>query len=911
MPEKKGTTKKASSAKNTKKTTKPAANKEKAAAASAANTVAKQPRRREIGAIICLFLTVFAFLGYFDSDGWFIRFFRGLLGGLVGRGFYLYPPALLLCAYILFFHRGRPVRLRLTAALLLPLAVGAMIHLFGCGKEYEWSMKLLGTLYVDGSAAGASCCGGLLGGLLALAFGSMFGKVGAGIVFVVVLLVLLLLAFNVTVSSIVDWFRSREKVKYEYIPKPEKVKKEKPDHYSAADIDELGHTTEIVAKPSRKKTNIDIPVDDPTEQPEPTKELPKQETPKAEKTSFFDRKPSVPTPDKIISGAAEAKSEPIHEISAASAATTVTETPVAPVMPAADVPAVSEHIPAPDINEMMKPLEEELAASKKMEKLRNEVEMRAASVEVAEAIEESLSAPEPAAYVYPPTSLLEPAKGGMVDGRSEVEMNAKRLESTIQSFGINARLVGHTRGPSVTRYEVELEQGVKLSRLTNLADDMALALGATGVRVAPVPDKISIVGIEVPNKIVNVVALRELIESPEFSGKNSKLSFAVGKDIAGNPVVGDISKLPHLLIAGTTGSGKSVCMNSLILSILFKASPEEVRLIMIDPKMIELGVYNEIPHLLIPVVTEPKKAAGALQWAVVEMMKRYKLFSEVGARDLASYNAAIIKKEGGQTLPQIVVLIDELADLMLVAAKDVEESICRVAQMGRASGIHLVIATQRPSADVITGLMKGNIPSRIAFAVDSALNSRIILDATGAEKLIGKGDMLYSPIGSGKPSRVQGAFVTDEEREAVINFVKERSTAQYSANILEEIEKNAAKDSKKEKEETPKPTESPEGEVDELFNAAVEAILEVKQASVSMLQRRLKLGYSRAARLVDQMEERGIVGPFEGSKPRQLLITPEQWEVMKNGGSQPEQLVIEEAILTPLEEEPMPETEEE
>lgn len=899
MPEKKGTTKKSDTAKKSKKSTKPAAAKEKAAAAPTESKAVQQPRRREIGAIVCLFLTVFAFLGYFDSDGWFIHFFRSLLGGLVGRGFYLYPPALLLCAYILFFHRGRPVRLRLASALLIPLAVGAMLHLFGCSKEYEWSVKLLATLYADGSAAGASCCGGVFGGLLALAFGSMFGKVGAGIVFVIVLLVLLLLAFNVTVSSIVDWFRSREKVKYEYIPKPEKTKKE--EIYKAEDVTELGHTTEIVAKPSRRKTSIDIPVDDPIEQPKPV-----EETPKEEKTSFFDRKPSVPTPDKIISAAAAVKAEPKPEPVPAP----MPEITVAPAAPIIDTPAVSEHIPAADINEMMKPLEEELAASKKMEKLRNEVEMRAASAEVAEAIEESLSAPEPAAYIYPPTSLLAPAKGGMVDGRSEVEMNARRLESTIQSFGINARLVGHTRGPSVTRYEVELEQGVKLSRLTNLADDMALALGATGVRVAPVPDKISIVGIEVPNKIVNVVALRELIESPEFSGKNSKLSFAVGKDIAGNPVVGDISKLPHLLIAGTTGSGKSVCMNSLILSILFKASPEEVRLIMIDPKMIELGVYNEIPHLLIPVVTEPKKAAGALQWAVVEMMKRYKLFSEVGARDLATYNSAIIKQEGGQTLPQIVVLIDELADLMLVAAKDVEESICRVAQMGRASGIHLVIATQRPSADVITGLMKGNIPSRIAFSVDSALNSRIILDATGAEKLIGKGDMLYSPIGSGKPARVQGAFVTDEEREAVINFVKERSTAQYSANILEEIERNAEKDSKKDKEEAVKPAESAEGEVDELFNAAVEVILEVKQASVSMLQRRLKLGYSRAARLVDQMEERGIVGPFEGSKPRQLLITAEHWAAMKNGGTQPEQPIIEEAILTPEADEIPFETEE-
>lgn len=896
MPEKKGSTKSTSRKKDTKQTSKSSAKsapkKETSAAKSSGNAAAvKQPRRREIGAVVCLFLAVFSFLGYFSSDGWFIHFFRSFLAGLVGRGFYLFPPALLLCAYILFFHRGRPVRLRLVGALLIPLAISAMLHLLGCRADYEWSVKLLAELYSDGSAAAVSCCGGLFGGLLAMAFGSMFGKVGASIVFVIFVLFLLLIAFNVTVSGIVDWFRSREKVEYEYIPKPEKVKREQPEHQPEIPISELGHTTDIVAKPARKKHNIDIPVDDPVEQPEPV-----VEEPVPEKTSFFDRKPSVPTPDKIISAAAaaSAKPEPIPE------------------MPKLDEPEpiVAEPVPVQDINEMIKPLEEELAASKKIEKLRNEVEMRAASVEVAEAIEESLSAPEPAAYVYPPTSLLAAAKPGAADAKSEVEMNARRLESTIQSFGINARLVDYTRGPSVTRYEVELEQGVKLSRLTNLADDIALALGATGVRVAPIPDKISIVGIEVPNKIVNVVSLRELIESSEFTGKSSKLSFAVGKDIAGNAVVGDISKLPHLLIAGTTGSGKSVCMNSLILSLLFKSSPEEVRLIMIDPKMIELGVYNEIPHLLIPVVTDPKKAAGALQWAVVEMMKRYKLFSEIGARDLASYNAAIIKQEGGQTLPQIVVLIDELADLMMIAAKDVEESICRVAQMGRASGIHLVIATQRPSADVITGLMKGNIPSRIAFAVDSALNSRIILDATGAEKLIGKGDMLYSPIGSGKPSRVQGAFVTDEEREAVVNFVKERSTAQYSANILEEIERNAEKDNKKEKEERVEVSEA-DGEVDELFNSAVEAILEAKQASVSMLQRRLKLGYSRAARLVDQMEERGIVGPFEGSKPRQLLITKEQWDMMKNGGVQETIPMPEETFIPATYEDETPEETEE
>ena len=466
-----------------------------------------------------------------------------------------------------------------------------------------------------------------------------------------------------------------------------------------------------------------------------------------------------------------------------------------------------------------------------------------------------------------------------------MQLNAKRLSATIKSFGIPAEICDVTRGPTVTRYEVELEQGVKLNRLTNLSDDIALALGVSGVRIAPVPDKISIVGIEVPNKKTTTVYLRDVIDTPAFREKSSSLTFAIGKDIGGEPIVGDIAKLPHLLIAGTTGSGKSVCMNCLILSLLYKSSPEDVRLIMIDPKMIELGVYNGIPHLLIPVVTDPKKAAGALQWSVMEMMKRYALIADSGARDLASYNKLMEKTEGGQKLPKIAILIDELADLMMTAAKEVEESICRIAQMGRAAGIHLVIATQRPSADVITGLMKANISSRIAFAVDSALNSRIILDTSGAEKLVGKGDMLYAPIGAGKPTRIQGAFVTDEEREEVINFVKEQGLANYNPAIQDEIERAADKDSKKATAEDDD-LEEDSGELDELFNEAVEVVLDSKQASVSMLQRRLKLGYSRAARIVDQMEEQGVVGPFEGSKPRAVLLTREEWEA-RRGGSVP------------------------
>ena len=401
------------------------------------------------------------------------------------------------------------------------------------------------------------------------------------------------------------------------------------------------------------------------------------------------------------------------------------------------------------------------------------------------------------------------------------------------------------------------------------------------------------------------MSLREVIDSQEFSKAKSKSSFAVGKDIGGNSIVGNIARLPHMLIAGTTGSGKSVCMNSIIISLLYKASPEDVKLIMVDPKMVELGIYNGIPHLLIPVVTDPKKAAGSLQWAVSEMMRRYKAMSDAGVRDLESYNSIVETQadEKAAKLPQVVVIIDELADLMLVAAKEVEESICRIAQMGRAAGIHLIIATQRPSADVITGLMKANIPSRIAFAVASAMESRIILDTQGAEKLVGKGDMLYAPIGNGKPKRVQGCFVSDPEVEAVSNYVKSNFITTYDQQVMEEIERKAAQTGSKSVASDPEPN-SDELAGDDMLPAAVDVILETGQASVSMLQRRLKLGYARAARIVDEMEEKGIVGPFQGSKPRAILITKEQWEAKRTGQSkQMEFEDLEEAEQTPLTEE--------
>ena len=545
-------------------------------------------------------------------------------------------------------------------------------------------------------------------------------------------------------------------------------------------------------------------------------------------------------------------------------------------------PLVIDHFDAPKPAPAAQPLPP-VEIPEQPEKLKKaDVQLEAAQI----AQEIGQQEPQKPEYEFPPVSLLKAGSGQSHDGTEEMRQNAERLSDTLQSFGIEAHIINVTRGPSVTRYELELQRGVKLSKVTNLADDIALALGASGVRIAAIPDKISVVGIEVPNRIVSVVMAREVIDSPEFEKCKSRVSFAVGKDIGGNRIIGDIGKLPHLLIAGTTGSGKSVCMNSLIISLLYKAKPEEVKLIMIDPKMVELGIYNGIPHLLIPVVTDPKKAAGSLQWAVTEMMRRYRMMADAGVRDLESYNkqARASADDELEPMPQIVVVIDELADLMLVAAKEVEESICRIAQMGRASGIHLVIATQRPSADVITGLLKANIPSRIAFAVASAMESRIILDTAGAEKLVGKGDMLYAPLGQGKPKRVQGCFITDDEVQEVVSFVKASSEAEYSDSVMAEIDKKAAESGKTgsgSSGSTAAETEGSDG--DEMLPAAVDVILETGQASVSMLQRRLKLGYARAARIMDEMEERGIVGPFEGSKPRQLLITREQWQAIKDG----------------------------
>lgn len=471
---------------------------------------------------------------------------------------------------------------------------------------------------------------------------------------------------------------------------------------------------------------------------------------------------------------------------------------------------------------------------------------------------------ELSSFQLPPISILErPHRLKNNRLSKDISENIHILEETLESFGVKAKILQVSRGPAITRYEIQPPPGVKVSRIVSLADDIALSMAASDVRIeAPIPGKAA-VGIEVPNKEISMVHLRDLLEAQEFVQSGSKLTIALGKDIAGNPEVADLAKMPHLLIAGATGSGKSVCLNTLIASILFKATPDEVKLLMIDPKMVELATYNGIPHLVNPVVTDSKKAATALRWAVREMERRYEFFAQAGVRDITRYNKLFKKKEpgGGQPLPLIVVIIDELADLMMVAPADVEDAVCRLAQMARAAGIHLVVATQRPSVDVITGLIKANIPSRISFAVSSQIDSRTILDMSGAEKLLGKGDMLFNPVGAPKPVRIQGAFLSDREVEDLVNYLKKQAEPIYDEEILS---------SEPEEEAMPKIE-------DGLLPQAVKIFIESGHASISMLQRRLHIGYARAARLIDIMEQRGIVGGYEGSKPRSILMTLEQY----------------------------------
>ena len=510
--------------------------------------------------------------------------------------------------------------------------------------------------------------------------------------------------------------------------------------------------------------------------------------------------------------------------------------------------------------------EEQTSLFKKQEEIKEDKSKEILTLEHALTVEDEN-------YEFPPVEFLTPGKTATKMGKKAVTDTANKLQKTLYSFGVSAKVENVSVGPTITRYELKPAEGVRVSKIANLADDIALSLAAETIRIeAPIPGK-QAVGIEIPNKEKEVVHLRDIIDSNEFKSAKSKLAFALGKNAAGEAIVTDIAKMPHVLIAGSTGSGKSVCINTLITSIIYKSKPSEVKLVMVDPKVVELSVYNGIPHLLIPVVTDPKKAAGALAWAVQEMVNRYHLFAEKNVRDIAGYNEALEKEGAEGKLPQIVIIIDELADLMMVAKNDVEDAICRLAQMARAAGMHLVIATQRPSVDVITGIIKANIASRISFAVTSQVDSRTILDSAGAEKLLGKGDMLFFPTGVLKPIRIQGAFVSDSEVEKIVSFLKENGGPTYSEDVLEKIERANSTDKELDEQD--------DDETDPFLMEAIDTVVDLGQASASFIQRRFKVGYARAGRIIDQMEARGIISGYEGSKPRQVLVSKEQWQELK------------------------------
>ena len=832
---------------------------------TAKKSAGSRPIRREVGGIVCLLLALCVLISFFNEDGWLIALLPLLLKGLFGLGYYVTVPALCITAAILLTHRGRPVALRTTSALLLPWFFGTLCHLLFCRVPFETTEGVLPKLWTCGRELTG---GGLFSGATALGFMAVLGKSASVVVMLVLHVVLIMVVFELTVSKLVQMWQEREAYSEDDYSEEEELL----ESIREASAERKKKAAEAKAK----RTQIDIPLDSAPSHEGKTegffKPRKKDQLTPADllvEEKSVDKEP-VPAPKPVQENV---ESEPVPSVIDIPFDEEIFEPEPIMQQPIMQQPIAVEREPvveaAPIIEE--KPKSRKNAAA----------ELQQATAQVAAEIENSMEVEEE--YSFPPVTILDQnAQDNYIEAGAELRTNAQRLADTLSSFGVDATAGDVVRGPAITRYEFVLDQGVKLSKITNLADDIALALGASGVRIAPIPEKISVVGIEVPNKSVSPVLIRDVIESSTFSQHKSTVAFAVGRDIGNQNIVGDIAKLPHVLIAGTTGSGKSVCTNSLIISLLYKSSPEDVRFIMVDPKMVELAPYNGIPHLLIPVVTDPKKAAGALQWAVYEMMKRYKTFSEIGVKKLEEYNAVAKQREDLPHMASVVVVIDELADLMLVAAKEVEESICRVAQMGRAAGMHLVIATQRPSADVITGLMKANIPSRIAFAVASSLESRIILDATGAEKLVGRGDMLYAPLGSGKPQRVQGCFITPEEIDRVVSFVKTTGEAQYSDEVMRKIEESMQEKEKKGGGSgggaASASASASDSDGDELLPAAVEVVLETGQASVSMLQRRLKLGYSRAARLVDQMEERGIVGPFEGSKPRAVLITKSDWQ---------------------------------
>ena len=809
----------------------------------------------EIWAIITIAIGVFLAVASFTGGAGKLGVIISLgLKGLFGHMAYVLPFYLIVFGILLFARQTSHFSIKTIALLFVILLMLCTINSirFIEPDKIEWSWEIVGGFYTTGEKL-------LSGGFLGMVLGSILvmwlGKSGCWIFTVVVTIICLLLLINTPVSRF--FAKIGEKMEERRLIRENA-------HLDYETEDEQGVQVAMKSLPkSAQVTNHAPQVSSPHEIKIVSSDQPQNEyVPPSQLSSApltTEKKNSILKymNDDSLFGREKSSTFGLEDSVQAEAGYGIEGTEAS-----VPVQKVQEKPENPGLTGT--------PARENAEKLSNK-EAREAML-----TEEELNQPQAVKkYKKPPISLLERSAGSARTNNSLLAAKAQKLEETLRNFHVDARVVQVTQGPTVTRYEIQPAVGVKVNSIVRLADDIALNLEAKSIRIeAPIPGKAA-VGIEVENDAVTMVRLREIIDSEEFKNSKSKITFAVGKDISGKEIVADLKSMPHLLIAGSTGSGKSVCINSIITSLLYKANPDEVKLILVDPKVVELGNYNGIPHLLIPVVTDPSKAAAALNWAVAEMTDRYKKFAEEGVRDLESYNEYVkANEEYEKVMPQVVIIIDELADLMMAAPSQIEESICRLAQMARAAGMHLIVATQRPSVDVITGVIKANIPSRIAFAVSSQVDSRTILDMQGAEKLVGKGDMLFNPMGMGKPIRVQGTFVTDGEVHKVIDFVKSQveNQSSYNEDILTKIERTNVQESM--------------DDSDDLLPDAIDLVVRSGQASVSMLQRRFRIGYNRAARIVDMMEARGIIGPQDGSRPRQVLMTEEELENLENEGAE-------------------------
>ncbi len=865
---------------SSKKTSKPAPKKKPAAKKKAAGTSAAQTAKEEaleklnrqqsgntkFQSVILFACAVLFFLLAFihGNAGWY--FMHRVIRGIFGFSIVIVPIILLITAYYTEKREGMSLSRRLLFSAGLTVLVSSFFQIMFIGDiGKKGFFRAIGYLYTT-AADDAFQSGGVISAVLAYPFLRIIGTPGAQIIIALLLFVAIMWMLDMSMQQL--WY---------YICWPFRKLRElwnkEPDW--ADDIPD----TDISGEPELPQAE------------EPEFLLPEQTGPKRAKVHRKGSRPAEPVPEPAADDSLESAIPDFVE----------DNSPLSPDLDAMIRDSYSQpqdnapYTPAYDMDIDIPIPEDEPdngAIVSPEELMQDPPELFTPDAETAPAetaapaapASEPVSQPPARPYQIPSIDFLQNGVSRAGDPAVDQEMKEKAgiLVETLKSFGVTVRITGIFRGPSVTRYEIQPAAGIKVSKITGLADDIALSLAAQGVRIeAPIPGKPAI-GIEVPNSHKDTVSLREILESDSFRSSKSKLAFAVGRDIAGNAVVGDIARLPHMIIAGATGSGKSVCTNSIIMSILYHATPEEVKLILIDPKIVEFTVYEGIPHLLIPVVTDPKKAAGALNWAVQEMQRRYNLFAENSVRDLGDYNAAAAQPGSGlEPMPQIVVIIDELADLMMTTSKEVEDSICRLAQKARAAGMHLIIATQRPTTDIITGLIKANIPSRIALSVMSQVDSRTILDTGGAEKLLGHGDMLYLPNGKIKPVRVQGCFTSTKEIEKVVDFIKSQTQSEYSDEIMEQVEQSIPVTKAEAKElraaEKAAAVNEPEpGSDEDVLERAIEVVVEAGQASTSSLQRRLKLGYARAARMMDELEQMGVIGPYEGAKPRKVLMTKEQ-----------------------------------